>query len=196
MAAEKNAAKGKKPSTLNKLLENEKYRKIIIFAGLAGIALIYISGLFTSDKTASQTSSSKPAVTAQAYETRLENNLTDIITKIQGAGNAKVMITLEQTAKYVYATEEKESGQTALNQSDGAATKNETESSSEKTYLLVKNEDGSETALAVTEIQPVIKGVVIVCDGGDNPAVQQNIINAVTTALHVTSVRVCVLKAK
>lgn len=184
MAVEKKTEK--KNKTVNKLLENEKYRKIVIFAGLAGIALIFISSLIPSGNKTS-TSKSVQKVTAQEYETSLENNLTEIISQIDGAGNAKVMITLEQTEENVYATEDKKSGQTAKDQS---------EESSEKTYLLVKNDDGSESALAVTQIQPVVKGVVVVCDGGGDPVVKQNIINAVTTALHVTSVRVCVLKAK
>lgn len=60
----------------------------------------------------------------------------------------------------------------------------------------MKGSDGSEQALAVTEIQPVVKGVVVVCDGGGNPAVQQSVTEAVTTALDISSVRVCVIKAK
>jgi len=176
----------KKNRTANKLLENEKYRKIVIFAGIAGIALIFISSFVPSGKK-TETAKTTQEITAQEYETQLENNLTEIISQIQGAGNAKVMITLEQTEENVYATEDKKSGQTAK---DGS------EESSEKTYLLVKNDDGSESALALTQIQPVVKGVVVVCDGGGDPEIQQNIINAVTTALHVTSVRVCVLKAK
>ena len=37
----------------------------------------------------------------------------------------------------------------------------------------------------------MVKGVVVVCSGADNPVVQQNIIDAVTTALDITSVKVC-----
>ena len=176
----------RKNKTAGKLLENEKYRKIVVFAGLAGIALIFISSLIPGGKKA-DTAKAVQEITAQEYETRLENNLTGILSQIEGAGSTKVMITLEQTEENVYATEDKKSGQTAKDQS---------EENSEKTYLLVKNDDGSESALAVTQIQPVVKGVVVVCDGGGNPVVRQNIIDAVTTALHVTSVRVCVLKAK
>ena len=60
----------------------------------------------------------------------------------------------------------------------------------------MKDADGAQKALKVTEVQPIIKGVVVVCDGGDDPTVQQNVVSAVTTALDITSVRVCVIKAK
>ena len=33
----------------------------------------------------------------------------------------------------------------------------------------------------------------MVCDGGDNPLIQQKVIQAVTTALDITSTRVCVI---
>ncbi|HCR43024.1 MAG TPA: stage III sporulation protein AG [Ruminococcaceae bacterium] len=185
MTADKKA--DKKSTSAGRLLENGKYRKIVIFAGFAGILLIFLSSLIPSGKSTGASESPSYSAAAQEYETRLESSLTGIITQIEGAGSAKVMVTLEQTEESIYATEDKKSGQTASGQS---------EESSEKTYLLVKNDDGSESALAVTQVQPVIKGVVVVCDGGDDPAVKQNIVNAVTTALHVTSVRVCVLKAK
>ena len=68
--------------------------------------------------------------------------------------------------------------------------------SSETKYILVRDADGSEQALAVMEVEPVVKGVIIVCQGGNNPTVQQNIINAVTTALDISSARVCVVQGQ
>lgn len=196
MKADEKEGKARRTGLLNLLAENENSRKIILGAGLIGIALIFLSGFLTnSGKTEQKASSSATASTAQEYETHLENELTNLITKIQGVGNASVMVTLEQTKQSVYAKGEKTSGQTTKDQSDGS-TRNETDQSNETDYILVKGADGSEQALAVTEIQPVVKGVVVVCDGGGNPAVQQSVIDAVTTALDISSVRVCVIKAK
>ena len=117
----------------------------------------------------------------------LEQSLAELVTNIQGAGNAKVMVTVERSAEQVYAQEEKRSTQTTEDRGSNNST--------ETNYILVKDADGSQRALAVTEVQPVVKGVVVVCDGGDDPVVQQRVIDAVTTALDITSVRVCVVKA-
>ena len=196
MKADEKDGKARKPGIMEKLAENETYRKIIIGAGLLGIALIFLSGYLTSGgKSEPQAASSGPAHTAEEYETRLETELRELIMKIQGVGNASVMVTLEQTKQAVYAQEGKTSGQTTEDKSEGS-TRKETDSSNETAYLLVRDADGSERALSVTEIQPLIKGVVVVCDGANDPKVQQNVINAVTTALDITSVRVCVIKAK
>lgn len=196
MKADEKEGKARKPGLIDRLAENESYRKIIIGAGLVGIALIFLSGYLTSGgKSEPQSASSGVTYTAEEYETRLESQLEGLLMKIRGVGSATVMVTLEQTKQAVYAKEEKTSGQTTEDKSEGT-TRNETDSSNETGYILVRDADGSERALPVTEIQPVIKGVVVVCDGGDNPTVQQSVIDAVTTALNITSVRVCVIKAK
>ncbi len=198
MAAE--PARGKNTGLFQKLAENDRYRKIIVIAGIAGILLILLSGSLkscdTSQSSQPQSASSQAAVTADQYTKALETDLTGIISQISGVGNAKVLVTLDQTAKSVYATEEKQSRQQTSEKADSQNGKSEEDYSNETNYLLIKNSDGSEQALRVTEIQPLVKGVVVVCDGGDDPKVQQSVTDAVTTALHITSVRVCVIKAK
>jgi stage III sporulation protein AG len=44
------------------------------------------------------------------------------------------------------------------------------------------------------EIQPVIRGVLVVCEGGDDPVVAQTVTQAVTRALDISSAKVCVTK--
>lgn len=196
MKVKDNDIKEGKKSFFTKLAENESYRKIIIIAGLIGIAFIFISGLFKGNTVSPNVSSSQPTVTAEQYAAQLESSITDIVTRIQGVGTAKVLVTLEQSKQYVYATEEKKSNQTTEDKSGSSTTKNEANDNTETKYILVEDADGAQRALPITEVQPIVKGVVVVCDGGDNPAVQQNVITAVTTALNITTVRVCVIKAQ
>ncbi|MDF2631629.1 MAG: stage sporulation protein [Caproiciproducens sp.] len=196
MKVKDNEIREEKESFFTKLAENESYRKVIIIAGLIGIAFIFISGFFKDNTASPKTTSSQPTVTAEQYAAQLENSITDIVTKIQGVGTAKVLVTLEQSTQYVYATEEKKSNQTTEDKSGSSTTKNEANDNTETNYILVKDADGAQRALPITEVQPIVKGVVVVCDGGDNPVVQQNVISAVTTALNITTVRVCVIKAQ
>lgn len=186
---------------LEKIAENDTYRKIALAAGAVGILLLVISGSlssFGSQEKSNQnvSSASETVLTAEAYEAQLEEKLTGLLTHVAGAGNVRVLVTLEQTAKKVYATEGKTSGQQTNESAESGVGKQETAKSSETEYILVRDSDGAERALPVTEIQPVIRGVVVVCDGGGDPQVQKNITDAVTTALQITSVRVCVVKSK
>ena len=44
------------------------------------------------------------------------------------------------------------------------------------------------------QLEPTVKGVVVVCEGGDDIGVQQRVIDAVTVALDISSSKVCVTK--
>lgn len=178
-----------------KIAENEKYRRILLLIGMIGIALIFLSGYFKSDSaedTNLPTTSSQ--ITSEQYAEDLERRLEEIVNGITGGNNAKVLITLEKGVQQVYATEEKKSTQTTQDQGGNSSTKSQENNSLETKYILVKDADGSQQALAVTEIQPTVKGVIVVCENGDNPVLQQNVTNAVTTALNISSARVCVVK--
>ncbi len=181
-----------------KIAENDKYMKIIVAIGIVGILLIFISGFFKNTGSSNTTASSatQTTISVEQYTKQLEANLTEVVNGIDGVGTAKVMITLEKSTQYVYATEEKRSTQTAEDKSTSTTTKNQENNNDETTYILVKDANGGQKALAVTEVQPVVKGVVVVCEGGNDPTVQKNVTDAVTTALNISSARVCVIKSK
>ena len=126
-------------------------------------------------------------ISAEDYAQQLQSSLEGLLGKIEGVGDPTVLVTLEKDAEQVYATEEKISTQTAQSNAND---------NRETNYIIVKDANGNQRAIKVTEVQPVVKGVVVVCSGADNPVVQQNVIDAVTTALNITSVKVCVIKAK
>ncbi|WP_101697888.1 stage III sporulation protein AG [Clostridium minihomine] len=198
MSARETEKKKGGASWLQQLAENDTYRKIILVLGFLGIALIFLSGLFQNrDAKATNAVVEEPQKTsAQEYTQQVEQSLTELIGTINGAGSVKVLVTLERNTQYVYATEEKQVTQSTQDQAANATIKNQANDSRETKYILVKGSDGSQQALAVTEVEPIVKGVVVVCEGGNQPAVQKDIIDAVTTALNLSSARVCVIKAK
>lgn len=197
MAAEEKKTGGDVKTFFHKLAENEKYRRVVLLLGVLGIALIFLSGFFqdrAAESKAASASAQAGVTDADQYVKQLEENLADIVNGISGGTDAKVMITLEKGTQYVYATEQKKSQQKTQDQNTGSTTRNQENNSLETNYIIVKDADGSQKALAITEVQPVVKGVIVVCKGGDLPSVQQNIIDAVTTALNISSARVCVIK--
>ena len=199
MAAREKEDRKESVSWIQKLAENDIWRKVILILGFAGIALIFLSGLFhnhDSKATKAQAEEESTKTTAQEYTQQVEKSLTELIGNINGAGSVKVLVTLERNTQYVYATEEKKTTQSTQDQAANATVKNQENDSRETKYILVKGADGSQQALAVTEVEPIVKGVVVVCEGGNQPAVQKDIIDAVTTALNLSSARVCVIKAK
>lgn len=186
-------AKDRLKTSIFNVLEEEKYKKVIIVVGLLGILLIFLSGFFKKEKVI-ETKADNSQVTVEQYTEQLEKNLKGIVSSIKGAGDCRVLVTVENGKEVVYATQAKKNIEATEDKTNGETTRKQKSDDSETKYITMKDADGAEKALAITEIQPTVKGVVIVCEGGDNPDVQQKVTNAVTTALNITSKRVCVTK--
>lgn len=96
-----------------------------------------------------------------------------------------MVITLESGIKYSYA-DIREGVSADKTESDSKSTSSELKQS----YITVKSADGGEQALLVTTEMPEVRGVAIVCEGGDDEQINEKIQNAVTAALNITSKRV------
>lgn len=184
-----------KSKKVKEFLLKDKFRKIIVIAGVLGIALIFFSGHLKSSGKKREKEESAQQNSTQQYVSKLEGSLKEMISSIKGAGNTKVLVTLESTEETVYATEEKKNKEATEDKTtDGQTSKKRESDDCEKKYITIKDADGTERALSVTQIQPTIKGVVVVCEGGNQPEVQQKITDAVKTALNITSKKVYVTK--
>ncbi len=171
--------------TLRKLFSKEKGMKGIIFLGICGIALIYLSTLFGAGKEKQDVLENETTACAVGeYEKNLEREVARIIGAITGETDPAVMITLKSSSRYVYAIEEKGSSR------QEAAGENSEEK--ETSYVILKNAEGAQQALPVTEIQPRIKGVVIVSRYAGDPEIREKLTEAVKTALDISSARICV----
>lgn len=178
------------------IFENDKYKKMLIICGLLGIALIFLSSFF-ENKDTSAGSTVQTVYTAnqsiEQYKEDTEINLGNMIASIDGAGKTKIMVTVDSGIEYVYASDEKES---VNSKSDKSQDKDNTENTqdSEKSYITIRLSDGTQQAVTVKEIQPRIRGVLVICEGGGDALVQQRVIEAVTKALDISSAKVCVTK--
>ncbi|MDD6489109.1 MAG: hypothetical protein PUG48_04770 [Clostridia bacterium] len=193
--AKKDNSNNENEGAVSRFLKNEKVLKIIVFIGLAGIALIFCTSLFkpsqqtkTTDEPDIQTSDF-----VEQYRKNLCEELGNMIASIKGAGKTKIMLTMEQSVQNVYATDndvqQKESSQKNSDSENADTQKNE-----KKTCIIVRQSDGSEKAITISQIMPKVKGVLVVCDGGEDPLVRQRITEAVSAILNISSAHICVTK--
>ena len=174
---------------LKELFLSDKGKKIIVLIGLAGMMLILFS-----DCSGDKKKKANEAVTAAAqsgfagYERELEERLGELVGNISGVGKVDVLVTIERSSEYSYVTENRNS----TDRTDSSS--QVTEKNDSQTQTVILSDSSGERALVRSEKAPTVKGVVIVCEGGDDPAVVQRVISAVTTALSITSDRVCVTR--
>ena len=182
-------------SLLTKLREytkNTKFVTVIVAIGVIGIVLILLSDLVkpkTSEEKQSDTQIKY--VSLDEYENRLEQGLAEIISSINGAGKTRVLLTMESTVEQVYATNKNLSQDNRTNV-DNSNSSSDKDIQAETTYITVELSDGTEETVLVKEIQPKVRGVLVVCAGGDDSIVKGKIIDAVTKALDISSSKVSV----
>ena len=176
---------------INKITEKIKSPRVLVAAGLAGILLIFLSSFLGGGDKQKNDTPPDDGITAEEYRSELEQSVAEIVKSITGSDNVKVVITLESGIKYSYA-DIKEG--ISANKTESSFTSSSSES--KQTYITVKTADGGEQALLVTTEMPEVRGVAIVCEGGDDGETNEKIQNAVTAALNITSKRVYVAGGK
>ena len=171
--------------TINKNTKN----KYLIIVGLAGILLIFISGMFPKETTNSNNIDSKNDLSS--YSNRLKKELEKTISNIDGAGKAEVFLSFERGYEYIYAKTDKQTADKKESSKSNEYTADE-KSTGEEEYIIVKTDDGEEP-LIVTEIEPKIKGIVVVCKGGGNDIVAKKITTAISVCLGISESKICVV---
>jgi stage III sporulation protein AG len=151
-----------------------------------------MSGIFTDKKDSNEVTPASDIayISLTKYENELEQNLADIISSINGAGKTRVLLTMDSTVEQVYATDKSMSQNNSENSGDNTESKEDT--SATTTYITVELSDGTQQTVLLKEIQPKVRGVLVVCSGGDNNVVKEKIVDAVTKVLNISSSRVSV----
>lgn len=115
----------------------------------------------------------------------LENKLIDVLSKVDGAGDVRVMVTVDGSPELIYANEQ---DKTSSSSTSGNST------SSTYSSPIIVNVNGSSSALVMTEVLPAVKGVIVVSSGAGNVSTKLNLLKAVSTLLDISTDQITVLK--
>ncbi len=130
------------------LFSDKRVVRGAVIVGIAAIILILLTSVVDF-------SPGQNTAAAEAYAARTEQRLLEIVSQIEGVGEAKIFLTMDNGGESVY----------------------------------LKNTDTK-----TVSIEPKVRGVVVVCDGGNDPLVVSRVMEAVTKALNIHSDRVCITK--
>lgn len=171
------------------LSDKDKRVRLIVALGILGMALIFFSTLSNPRQEPQQ---AMAEASLDEYAVSVEGKLYDIISEVRGVGRLKIMVTIESGTEYVYAQAKRVTTDKSQDLNSEASGRIQQKENIEQSYVMVENQNGRKEALIETQLQPKIQGVVIICEGADDPRVEQRIINVVTTALNIPSTKVCV----
>lgn len=153
-----------------------KYRYVILIL-LLGLSLMLLpSGKRTQSNTA-------PSIEVAENADTIQEQLSQILSNIKGAGEVAVLLTQAHGEEIIYQTDDKDS------------TSNDTITASRDT-VIITDANRSNNGLIRQINPPVYMGAVVVCQGADNPAVRLSIVEAVSKATGLGASKISVLKMK
>lgn len=179
---------------LMKWKEEKQRGRILLVLGIVGLCLILLSELLAAPA-AEEAILQSQSEENEVYITNMEEKLSRLVENVSGAGKCHVMITLEQGVQYVYASESKKVVDETQSHDGTDSSKIQQKDNSERSIVLLE-ENGVSRALVETSKEPQVKGVVVVCDGGNSSIVQERITQLLTTVLGIGSNQVCVVPRK
>lgn len=160
--------------------DKEKRLRAILVLGIAGMLLIAISDMLP-DKRGSTVTDDNPQSSldeTEQYRRSLEEQLTDIISGIEGAGRTRVMISVSAAKEYVYA-EKKD-------------TDRRTQSGEESVKSRGEPVVSGESPLLRTVLVPKVSGAAVVCEGAADPVTRERVTETVAAVLGLPSTRISV----
>lgn len=125
-----------------------------------------------------------------AYSDSMESRLEKILSQIDGIGEVEVMITYETSTEVVPASNTTKSEQTTQEKDMQGGTRTTKQENTTENIVTVSGQDYNNSPIVIKEIKPIIRGVIVVAEGADNPEVKSNLIEAVTTIFQIKSNKV------
>ena len=158
------------------LLEKYKFVFLVILAGGVLLMLPSFGGGEGEEEAAMPADSSGGAFDLEATEGKLE----EALSRIDGAGKVKVVLTLRSGTRQILAT-------------DGKTTEKGESIDSQVSTVVVSKGSGNEETVALQELAPQYQGALVVCPGGNDPAVKLQISEAVAalTGLGADKISIC-----
>ncbi|MDP4092058.1 MAG: stage III sporulation protein AG [Bacillota bacterium] len=180
------------------LVNGKNKKKIIensIIAIIIGIIIIIAgSSLFGggSKKQAATLTDAKntvtetpTAATVSDEKQYLEKELESILSQIAGAGKVSVMITYDSGKESVPAVDVKKSDNDTQEKDTSGGTRDINQSNYESSIAYEEAQGGSKKPIILKELEPKVKGVIIISDGADDPQVREELCSAAQVSLDV-----------
>lgn len=155
----------------------DKYKYVALVALVGAVLLLWPEGGGSSAAAESGSSQEDVAARLEATETKME----EILSKISGVGQVRVMLTADSDGYRQLAEDTSESWQ-------------DSEAGSRSSETVVVDDGQGEAPVVTKTWYPTYRGALVVCQGGDQAAVRLAVTEAVTALTGLTADRVTVAK--
>lgn len=160
-----------------------KYVGLVLLAGL--LLLLWPSGGKETTVDAQPTPASVGSTEEDFSVAALEEKLAQTLSKIQGAGDVSVMLTVQGGSRRVLAQDSKET-----RESDGSFERQS------ETVVVSAGTGNGEGPVLLQQLYPRFQGAVVVCEGGGNASVRLKLMEAVSALTGLGTDKIAICKGK
>ncbi len=183
----------------------KKIENLVVFLIILIITIIVINVIWSGDKKSdnSESTSDKNKKLASDTQTVQTSNdetlddlvvkLEDILSKINGVGKVRVMITYSKTSQTVPLYNQDSSEKNTEESDKQGGTRKITETGT-KTEIVYKEVNGEKIPITQSVISPTIEGAIVTAEGANNITVKTNIIQAVEAVTGVATHKIQVFE--
>lgn len=162
---------------LTALFQRYKYALLVAAAGVLMMGLPALGGGEAPSR--QQQSAQKVEFGTEELEGRLE----EALARMEGVGTAEVVLTLRSGPEQVLAR-------------DAQCSAREEESESSYTTVVLSKGSGYEEPVVLQQLSPQYQGALVVCSGGEDPAVRLKVVEAVSALTGLGADKISVSKGK
>lgn len=187
------------------MINNQNKKKLVencVIVIIIGAILLIAASSFFDKKTSPKTTAASGENTDQAVakilgsgdeKEDLQKKVESIVSKIGGAGNVNVLITYASGKELVPAYDNRRTDNDTQEKDNGGGTRSIRNSEADNKIAYEESGSGIKKPIILKELQPSVKGVVVVADGAADPVVRESIFRAVQALLDVPIHKIQVL---
>jgi stage III sporulation protein AG len=129
------------------------------------------------------------------YREILEKDLAAMLHRVKGVGEVAVFVTLDSGPVYQYGENEETTGRSTREEDSGGGSRSIEETTVSR-QIVVTRENNTDKPVITREIQPAIRGVIVIAEGAENPVLREQIARALQAGLNIAAHRITVLPMK
>ena len=193
---------------LRNVLSRQNKKKLMentVIVIIAGIIIIVAGGAFlgkSDRKTTEQNIKDDERIEAVNREVppenrgELEAEVESILSQIDGVGKVSVMVTYVSGKEIVPAYDIRKKDSETSEKDNAGGTRNISDFDYESKIVYEDLNNGDKKPVIIKDIQPVVKGVVVVAEGASDPGVKERISKAVQVLMDVPIHKIQVFERK
>ncbi len=131
---------------------------------------------------------------AENYADYLEGKLAAVLSKVEGVGRTEVMVTLASGSERII-EKDTDSESESVQETDSQGGSRSTIHNVSSKQTVYSGGDGNGEPYVTKEMTPVVEGVVVIAEGGDDAVTVQNITEAVQALFEIDTHKIKVMKS-